>query len=398
MFLPIGDAPNPRTTPWVTYALLALNIAVYALVTLPLSGAPADFSDPLAQDYLRRLAAEVGRPLTPLEAASHVRAYDVFVLRHGFVPAAPTLWSALTCMFLHAGFLHLAGNMLFLWIYGNNVEHRLGRVAYLAAYIGTGLAATAAHFAMDPASGIPTVGASGAISGVLGFYFVFFPRNSVRVAVLLLPFMARVFEIPARIVLGTYLVLDNLVPVLLESSAAGGVAYGAHIGGFLSGLAAGFALDRRERTARPREYRRVPRPTDAITEAGAAVSQALARGDVDTAAQLVFGGGRAVEDAVTTPELLQLAEGLAERGHPEAALALFRRIVQRSPRGESAAAALLGIADLERGALNRKPSSFQHLIDVMRASPQSVWSMEAKTKLREIAQEYRPPLNDKRWR
>ena len=398
MFLPIGDAPNPRTTPWVTYALLALNIAVYALVTLPLSGAPADLSDPLAQDYLRRLSAEVGRPLTPLEAASNVRAYDIFVLRYGFVPASPTLWTALTCMFLHAGFLHLAGNMLFLWIYGNNVEHRLGRLGYFAAYLGTGFAATAAHLAMDPASGIPTVGASGAISGVLGFYFVFFPRNSVRVAVLLLPFLARVFEIPARVVLGTYLVLANLVPVLLEPAATSGVAYGAHIGGFLAGLAAGFAVDRRERTATPREYRRVPRPTDSITEGGAAVSRALARGDVDTAAQLVFGGGRTVEDAVTTPELLELAEGLAERGHPEAALALFRRIVQRSPRGESAAAALLGIAELERSTLNRKPSSFQHLIDVLRASPQSDWSREAQTKLREIAQEYRPPLNDKRWR
>ena len=277
MFLPIGDAPNPRTTPWVTYALLALNIAVYALVTLPLSGAPADLSDPLAQDYLRRLSAEVGRPLTPLEAASNVRAYDIFVLRYGFVPASPTLGTALTCLFLHAGFLHLAGNMLFLWIYGNNVEHRLGRLGYFAAYLGTGFAATAAHLAMDPASGIPTVGASGAISGVLGFYFVFFPRNSVRVAVLLLPFLARVFEIPARVVLGTYLVLDNLVPVLLEPAATSGVAYGAHIGGFLAGLAAGFAVDRRERTATPREYRRVPRPTDSITEGGAAVSARLRR-------------------------------------------------------------------------------------------------------------------------
>jgi len=403
MFLPIGDAPNPRSTPWVTYTLLAVNIAVFVLVSLPLSGAPADFNDPLAQEYLRLLATEVGRPLTPVEAASNVRAYDVFVLRYGFVPAAPSLLTAFTCMFLHGGLLHLAGNMLFLWIYGNNVEHRLGRAGYLAAYLGTGLAATAAHYGLDPSSGVPTVGASGAISGVLGLYFVFFPRNTVRVAVLLLPILARVFEVPARLVLGAYLVLDNVVPVLLESaSGGGGVAYGAHIGGFVAGLAAGFGIDRRERSATPREFRGASGAAvtrgDAAAEAGAAVSRSLAHGDFEGAAKLLFGGGRLVEATVTTPELLQLARGLAERGRPKAALTLLRRVVQRTPSGETAAVALLEIAALERDALGRKPSAFQHLLDAVDACPESAEAGAARDALGSIAHEYRPPLRDRRWR
>ena len=105
-------------------------------------------------------------------------------------------------MFLHAGFLHLFGNMLFLWIYGDNVEHRLGHVPYLFWYLATGVAATLFHMLGASGSQIPLVGASGAISGMLGFYFVWFPRNQVRLLWLLPPFVMQVFEVPARLVLG----------------------------------------------------------------------------------------------------------------------------------------------------------------------------------------------------
>src|SRR5262249_32019185 len=184
--------------------------------------------------------------------------YDLVVFRWGFRPAAPSAVDALTCMFLHAGFLHLFGNMLFLWIYGDNVEHRLGSVPYLCWYLGTGVAATLFHMLRASGSEIPLVGASGAISGILGFYFFWSPRNRVRLLWLLPPFLMQVFEVPARIVLGIYLVLDNLLPYLFVSGDVG-VAHGAHIGGFLAGLAAAWLMGRREGAARPEGFAGAPR-------------------------------------------------------------------------------------------------------------------------------------------
>ena len=104
-------------------------------------------------------------------------------------------------MFLHGGFMHLFGNMLFLWIYGDNVEKRLGMIPFVLWYLATGAAATLFHAAVFSTSDVPLVGASGAISGVLGFYFVWFPRNTVRVLLFLPPFIMQVIQIPARIVL-----------------------------------------------------------------------------------------------------------------------------------------------------------------------------------------------------
>jgi hypothetical protein len=138
-------------------------------------------------------------------------------------------------MFLHAGFAHLAGNMLFLWIYGDNVEHRLGRLPFLLAYLGTGVLATLAFSLVAGASLTPLVGASGAISGVLGLYFVLFPHNRVKVLVALFPFVIDVFLVPAPLVLGLFVLVDNLLPLVV--GAGGGVAYGAHLGGFVGGLA-----------------------------------------------------------------------------------------------------------------------------------------------------------------
>ena len=126
----------------------------------------------------------------------------------------------LSCMFLHGSLMHLFGNMLFLWIYGDNVERRLGSFAFLLWYLLTGVAATLAHALVFSSSEVPLVGASGAISGVLGFYFVWFPRNVVRMLAFLPPFLMQVFEIPARYVLGMYLVLDNLCPSSWPARAA----------------------------------------------------------------------------------------------------------------------------------------------------------------------------------
>ena len=233
MFLPLGDEPNPKGVPAVTYALIAANCAVYLFVTLPLSTVPPDLSNPALAEYVRVIGESLPPQIPLSEFLRYVSAYDLVVFNYGFRPADPALLALLTSMFLHSGFMHLAGNMLFLWIYGDNVEHQLGRGRFLLAYLSTGIAATLFHTAFAAGSVLPLVGASGAISGVLGFYFLWFPHNRVRLWVVLFPFIMTVIYVPARLVLGFYLVLDNLLPFLVTQGLdGGGVAYGAHIGGF----------------------------------------------------------------------------------------------------------------------------------------------------------------------
>jgi membrane associated rhomboid family serine protease len=235
MFLPIGDAPNPKGIPFVTYALIAANVAAFLLLNVPLGSRHADVNDPAFREYVEVMARELQGRVDVQQLVDQTSAYDLFSFEHGYRPAAPQVTDLLSCMFLHGGFMHLFGNMLFLWIYGDNVERRLGAIPYLFGYLLTGVAATLTHSLVFSSSEVPLVGASGAISGVLGFYFVWFPRNVVRMLAFLPPFLLQVFEIPARWVLGMYLVIDNLLPIFV--SAEGGVAHGAHIGGFLAGMA-----------------------------------------------------------------------------------------------------------------------------------------------------------------
>jgi membrane associated rhomboid family serine protease len=219
----------------MTVLLLTSNVAVFILITLPLSATPVSLHDPRLPDYLD-LVARVLPGGSSLEAlVRQTTAYDLLVFEYGFRADRASLITLFTSMFLHGGFLHLAGNMLFLWIYGDNVEHRLGAVAFLFWYLVTGVAATLTHALIAPGPPLPLVGASGAISGVLGFYFLLFPGHFVRVLLLLFPFYVGTVMIPARIVLGLYLVVDNLLPLILAPT--GPVAHGAHIGGFVAGLA-----------------------------------------------------------------------------------------------------------------------------------------------------------------
>ena len=174
-------------------------------------------------------------------------------------------------MFMHGGWMHLAGNMLFLWIYGDNVEHRLGHVGYLVAYLAAGLAATLFFAMFVPNSQIPMLGASGAISGVLGFYFLWFPRNRIKVFVFLFPLLMTTLLIPSRIVLGVYLVIDNILPFLTRPVEGSGVAHGAHIGGFLAGLGLALAIDRlpgvlKMKGTIPKPSRKRANLVDAVTD------------------------------------------------------------------------------------------------------------------------------------
>ena len=235
---PIGDSPNPRGIAWVTYILIAINVLVYALY-FPAMSRPADSSDPRVREYLEMIETEMGATPADLEtAARQLTEYDLVVFEHGSRPTDPSWLDMLKSMFLHGGFMHLFGNMLFLWIYGNNTEFRIGRLPYLCAYLATGYAAAYGDMLLRPDSGIPAVGASGAISGVLGMYFIWFPHNKVRLLILMPPLIRKV-EFGARWVLGFYIVVQNLLPAFLSGGGPGGVAHGAHIGGFVGGVLIG---------------------------------------------------------------------------------------------------------------------------------------------------------------
>lgn len=173
---------------------------------------------------------------------------DCFTFMYAAVPAQITqgvdlppgntwpLWSTLlTSMFMHGGWSHLIGNMAYLWVFGDNIEDTLGHLGYLLFYLVCGVLAAAAHILSDPLSDTPTLGASGAISGVLGAYLVMFPGNQVNTLVIL-GFFFRVIALPAILVLGFWIVLQLFNGVIGAGGAGGGVAYWAHIGGFFAGM------------------------------------------------------------------------------------------------------------------------------------------------------------------
>jgi membrane associated rhomboid family serine protease len=386
MLLPLGDSPNPRGVPVVTYALVGVNVAVYVLISLPLSSLAVDPTDPALLEYVRTVARSFPQGVSPQEILANTSAYDLFVFRYGFRPAAPHATNLLYSLFLHAGFLHLFGNMLFLWIYGDNVEHRLGRVLYLLAYLGTGVVATLFHTVFDPESPLPLIGASGAISGVLGFYFLFFPRNQVRLLVLLFPFFMDVFLVPARWVLGMYLVLDNLLPFLLTRGVeSGGVAHGAHIGGFIAGLGVAWLMDRRELRERPPEYRGAA-ALEAEETAEGALRTARAEGRMRDAARAYFAiDPQATRRLLSPEESLALGEWLRHNGHAEAALVVFRRHLRDYPSGPGAAEAHLGAGLVQLESFDEATAAYQHFLDALDFNPPPEVAARIRTALAAIA-------------
>jgi membrane associated rhomboid family serine protease len=181
---------------------------------------------------------------------------DSFIMSAAFVPAryfaagfdpalaGEALTSALLSMFLHGGWMHLLGNMLFLWIFGDNVEDRLGHLRFLLFYLLSGFAATLAQSLADPGSTVPQIGASGAISGVLGAYLVLYPRARI-VTLIFLGFFIRLAEVPALVFLPLWFLIQfvsGLASLAAATSAQGGVAFFAHVGGFLAGVVLLFVL------------------------------------------------------------------------------------------------------------------------------------------------------------
>lgn len=377
MFLPVGDSPNPRGVAWVNWALIVANVLVF-LALSPLMGQPADPYSDAAQDYLRVLVEE-GR-VSEAEAPAVLRgltAYDLVVWERGFQPGRPTLIGLLAAMFLHGGFMHLAGNMLFLWIYGDNVEHHLGRLRYLAVYLGTGVAAAAGDALLRWGSLVPSVGASGAISGVLGCYFVWFPYNRVRVLALLFPFYAGVVELPARLILGAYVLLDNLLPVVLAAGEGGGVSHGAHLGGFFAGAGLAWAL-----FSSPGEGDRRGAPRRDAAESG--IERALAAGRAEEAAEQALSLPRALSvGRIPAGAWLELGRGLEARGEAGRALAAYERALGERDRW-TAAAAHLGAARVLLGS-GYGTAAYQHLVGALEAGPTAAEEAEARRLLQRLA-------------
>jgi membrane associated rhomboid family serine protease len=211
--IPLSDDNPAETKPILTVTIIAVNVLVFA--------------------YQITLAP---------------RASQLMIYQYGAIPAVvagkqslappiavvPPMFSIITSMFLHGGFFHIIGNMLYLWIFGNNIEDAMGRIRYLAFYLICGVAASLSHILSDPSSVIPTIGASGAISGVLGAYLMLYPRAHVLVLIPLGLF-TRLLNVPAGIVLGFWFLMQVLSGTL-SSGEGGGVAWWAHIGGFVAGM------------------------------------------------------------------------------------------------------------------------------------------------------------------
>lgn len=331
MFLPIGDTPNPPGRPYVNYTLIGLNVAVFLGISLPLMLARPDLNDPLLMEYLRAVGARGSIPVQAI--LQHVSAYDLFTFRYGFRPAHPSLLTLFTSLFLHGGWLHIIGNMLFLWIFGDNVEYRLGRVGYLVTYLGTGVFASLFFALFVPGSQVPLIGASGAISGVLGCYFLWYPRNKVRTFLFFFPFFLGTYYIPARWVLGFFLLVDNLLPFLMTGGQGSGVAHGAHIGGFLAGIGVAWLIDRfahhpaRAAGTFSAHVEPAPAAGDGQDRAGL-IAQALAAGEEERAAGLYLDApDRAARRSVAAEDVLAVGEFLLHRRLFGQALGLFRRFI-----------------------------------------------------------------------
>ena len=229
---PIGDENERGHGPAVvTLAFIALNVLVFIF----LQGGGGPEGDEFTYGY-SAVPFEItnGVDLTepqPIE----VEGQQVAVPQE---PGPSPIWLTLfSSIFMHGGWLHLGGNMLFLWIFGDNVEHRIGHVLYLVFYLAVGVVASVAQILTNTDSIIPTLGASGAISGVLGAYLVMFPTN--RVTVFLFRFL---MPVPAIVAIGIWAVFQFIsgLGVAAATSETGGVAYMAHIGGFVAGVVAGF--------------------------------------------------------------------------------------------------------------------------------------------------------------
>jgi len=288
--------------------------------------------------------------------------------------------------------MHLIGNMLFLWIYGDNVEHRLGRGGYLLAYLSTGVAATLFFTLFVPGSNAPLIGASGAISGVLGCYFLWFPRNQIKVFIFLFPFLMNTFLVPARFVLGFFLLVDNLVPFLVTKGGGSGVAHGAHIGGFIGGLVLAWVVDRMpimKRRARVREEAGTApefTPTGTSGDDGTRrIAAFLREGNLPQAAAHYFRlEGRRQRMSLGAEDILAIGNFMLERQDYEGALAVFRRFIAERPADPVIDRAFLGAGKAMIHIPRQIPAAYQYFLSAIDIAKSPEVTEEARMHLRAI--------------
>ena len=260
MLFPIGDDNRGRRgAPFVVYTLVAINAIVfiffqgmgmneegerftyaYSVVAREITTGE-DLVGPVqvpgAEPVIDRRTGRAEVPVIPLQPSP-----------------SPIYLTLLTAMFMHGGWMHIIGNMLYLWIFGDNIEDNFGHLKFIAFYLICGVIASFAQIMIDPNSPVPSLGASGAIAGVLGAYLVMYPRNRIR-NIVMLGFIWTTVELPAVLVLGFWIVLQIIsqYTASIASAQSSGVAYMAHIGGFVAGVALSF-LFRSRRPAEPSQY------------------------------------------------------------------------------------------------------------------------------------------------
>lgn len=247
--IPIGDSPRTHSTPWVNYTLLLANLGVFLYMLTLSTELPGSRRQGAAEFIEQTAAVCAGFAAAPtqldrffcewgLQPQEFLDAFDSNADLGGQGALAVMLTLA-TSVFLHAGWLHILGNMLFLWVFGDNVEDRLGHVAYLLFYLVGGMVASLAQIAIDPQSLVPIVGASGAVAAVLGAYFIWYPGATVNV---IIPFFVLIFiplPVPAILMIGLWFAQNLLAGYASLGTAIGpegGVAFFAHIGGFVFGI------------------------------------------------------------------------------------------------------------------------------------------------------------------
>jgi len=396
--LPLNRADGgPRIVPWLTLAIVAINVVSLAAVSVATDEGPLadelgrlisflqqhpylEMSPGMARMLDDEMVEELGaarsdflgsRPLPTLEVFERerheladreqnviARLRELPGQRWGFVPAQPWSATVLTSLFLHGDWMHLLGNLVFLWITAPFLEERLGRWGFAALYLASGVAGSGAHAMRFPDSAIPLVGASGAIAGLMGAFVVYFAATRIRFLVLPTPV---VITLPALVVFPLWLVEQMFLS--RYGGADSGVAFGAHVGGFLFGIAAGgVARLARPDTGGPR--RTVSRGTAAADRE--AFEEALDDGD---AAQIGDAGARLLErlrqagDAealafvdevrervvpLHPPRLWLAGASLLERHDPEGALAMYQELVDDDPEAPAALRALMRRGDVLR--------------------------------------------------
>ncbi|TMB82249.1 MAG: rhomboid family intramembrane serine protease [Chloroflexi bacterium] len=230
--IPIKDYAGPRRRlPWITWGLIAVNVVVFLYqVSLGADAQAFMFAYSVVPVALTHGIPQTSLPGVPAHIPFHT--------------PSPVYLTLIASLFLHAGWLHIGGNMLFLYIFGDNVEDRMGHIPYLLFYLFCGVVAGITQVAVDPGSSIPSLGASGAIAGVLAAYLVLFPLARVR-TIIFIVFFFTIVTLPAFVLIGIWFLLQFLDGVAALSNVQqgmGGVAYFAHVGGFVTGLVITFLL------------------------------------------------------------------------------------------------------------------------------------------------------------